>query len=113
MKKRVSLYGERRYISMNHTSMKKISIRPLGENILIQPEKSDQKTEAGIYLPETAKEERSQFGKVIAIGESEKIKVKSGERVIFRLYGGEEVSVAGEKYLLTSNKDVLAVVDEK
>jgi chaperonin GroES len=93
--------------------MKKILIRPLGENVLIQPEKQEQKTEAGIFLPETAKEVRSQFGTVVAIGESEKIKVKTGERVIFRLYGGEEVSVAEEKYLLTTIKDILAVVSEK
>lgn len=90
--------------------MKKGTIRPLGENILIQPEKPEQKTEAGIYLPETAKEERSQFGTVIAIGESEKIKVAVGEKVIFRLYGGEEIVVSGERYLLTTVKDVLAVV---
>lgn len=91
--------------------MKKINVKPLGENVLVQPEKAEQKTEAGIYLPDTAKEERSQFGKVMAIGESDKIKVKAGQKVIFRLYGGEEVSVLGEKYLLTSYKDILAVVE--
>lgn len=90
--------------------MKKVNIRPLGENILILPEKPEQKTEAGIYLPETAKEERSQFGTVIAIGESEKIKVVTGQKVIFRLYGGEEIFVLGERYLLTNVKDVLAVI---
>lgn len=90
-----------------------MNIRPLGENVLIQPEKPEQKTEAGIYLPDTAKEERSQFGTVVAIGESDKIKVKSGDEVIFRLYGGEEISVFGEKYLLTNYKDVLAVLQSK
>lgn len=90
--------------------MKKVNVKPLGENVLVQPEKAEQKTEAGIYLPDTAKEERSQFGKVVAIGESDKIKVKPGQKVIFRLYGGEEVSVLGEKYLLTSYKDILAIV---
>ncbi|MDP2837717.1 MAG: co-chaperone GroES [Candidatus Moranbacteria bacterium] len=92
--------------------MKKMRVRPIGENVLVQLEKPEQKTAAGIYLPETAKEERSQFGKVVAIGESEKIRVKTGERVIFRLYGGEEVTVSGERYLLTSYKDILAVVAE-
>lgn len=93
--------------------MKKMNVKPLGENVLIQPEKPEQKTEAGIFLPETAKEERSQFGMVVAIGESEKIKVKNGDHVIFRLYGGEEVTVFGNKYLLTNYKDILAVVLEK
>jgi chaperonin GroES len=91
--------------------MKKTTVRPLGENVLVQPEKAEQRTEAGIYLPETAKEDRSQFGKVIAIGESDKIKIKKGQKVIFRLYGGEEVTVLGEKYLLTNYKDILAVVE--
>lgn len=90
--------------------MKKSFIRPLGENVLIQVEKAEQKTEAGIFLPETAKEDRSQFGKVVAIGESDKIKIKSGDKVVFRLYGGEEITVQGEKYLLTNYKDILAVV---
>lgn len=89
---------------------KKVSVKPLGENVLVRPEKAEQKTAAGIYLPETAKEERSQFGTVVAIGESDKIKVKAGQKVIFRLYGGEEITVQGESYLLTSYKDILAIV---
>lgn len=93
--------------------MKKMNVKPLGENVLIQPEKPEQKTEAGIFLPETAKEERSQFGRVVAIGDSEKIKVKKGDQVVFRLYGGEEIAVFGEKYLLSSYKDILAVITEK
>lgn len=91
--------------------MKKINIKPLGENILVQLEKPEQKTEAGIFLPETSSSERSQFGKVVAVGESDKIKVKGGQKVIFRLYGGEEVTVLGEKYLLTNYKDILAIVE--
>lgn len=90
--------------------MKKMSVKPLGENVLVQLEKPEQKTAAGIYLPETAKEDRSQFGLVAAVGESDKIKVKAGQRVIFRLYGGEEVTVDGTKYLLTGYKDILAIV---
>jgi chaperonin GroES len=92
--------------------MKKSPIKPLGENVLIALEKPEQKTEAGILLPEASKEDRSQFGVVVAIGESEKIVVRPGERVIFRLYGGEEVSVFGEKYLLCGIKDVLAIVSK-
>lgn len=90
--------------------MKKMNVRPLGEYVLIQLEKSEQKTEAGIYLPETAKEDRPQFGVVAGIGDSDKISVKVGDRVIFRLYGGEEVSIMGDKYLLCQSKDVLAVI---
>lgn len=90
--------------------MKKTTVKPLGENVLVHPEKPEQKTSAGIYLPDTASQERSQLGQVIAIGESDKIKVKAGQKVIFRRYGGEEVKIDGEEYLVASYKDILAVV---
>lgn len=90
--------------------MKKINVKPLGENVLIRPEKAEQKTSAGIYLPDTASQERSQIGSVMAIGESDKIKVKVGQKAIFKRYGGEEVKINGEEYLVASYKDILAVI---
>lgn len=90
--------------------MSKINVKPLGENVLIQPEKPEQKTSAGIYLPDTASQERSQLGSVVAIGESDKIKVKTGQKVIFRRYGGEEIKLDSKEYLITSYKDILAIV---
>ena len=47
----------------------------------------------------------------MAVGESDKIKVKKGQNVIFKLYGGEEVTVAGEKLLVANYKDILAIVE--
>lgn len=92
--------------------MAKISIRPLGENVLIQPTKPEKKTATGIYLPESASEERRQEGKVVALGTSKDIAVKKGERVVFKRYGSsEEIDVAGEPYLLVNHKDILAVID--
>ena len=90
--------------------MKKIDVKPLGENILIHPEKPEQKTSAGIYLPDTASQERSQIGKVMAIGESDKIKIKTGQKVVFKRYGGEEIKIEGEEYLIANYKDILAVI---
>ena len=90
--------------------MKKIDVKPLGENVLIHPEKPEQKTSAGIYLPDTASQERSQIGKVMAVGESDKIKVKAGQKVVFKRYGGEEIKIEGEEYLIANYKDILAVV---
>jgi chaperonin GroES len=90
--------------------MKKASIRPLGENVLIKPEKADKKTDSGIYLPENASEEKPQQGRVIEIGESKEIKVKKNQKVIFNRYSGTEVKVDGEEYLIVKNEDVLAVI---
>lgn len=84
----------------------------MGENILIKPEKAEKKTDAGIYLPDNASEERPQQGRVIATGDSEKIKVKKGQTVIYTRYGGTEVKIDGEDHLLVVVKDVLAVVEK-
>ncbi len=90
--------------------MKKPNIKPLGENVLILPEQLEQKTSAGIFLPDTAREERPQQGRVMAVGESEKIKVSVNQKVIFNRYGGTEVKIGTEEYLLVASKDILAVV---
>ncbi|MDO8529514.1 MAG: co-chaperone GroES [bacterium] len=91
--------------------MKKTTVKPLGENVLIKPEKADKKTDSGIYLPENASEEKPQQGKVIEVGGSKEIKVKKNQRVIYNRYSGTEVKIDGEEYLIVKNEDVLAVVE--
>jgi chaperonin GroES len=88
----------------------KNKITPLGENILVKPEKQDKKTKSGIYLPDTAAEEKTQQGRVMAVGDSDKIKVKKGQKVIYREYSGTDVKIEGEDYLIVKNEDILAVV---
>lgn len=85
-------------------------VQPLGENILIKPEKQAKKTDSGIYLPDTASEKQPQEGKVVAVGESEDIQLKKNQRVIFRKYSGTEVNVDGEEYLIVKNEDILAII---
>jgi chaperonin GroES len=90
--------------------MKKEIIKPLGENVLVQPLKADVKTKSGIVLPDTASEDRPQEGKVIAVGDDKKIKVKKGQKVIFAKYSGTEIKMDNEEYLIMKNEDILAVV---
>lgn len=90
--------------------MKKINVRPLGENVLIMFEKPESKTTSGIYLPDTAAGEKPQQGRVVAIGESEKITVKVGDMVIYTRYGGTEVKIDGMEYIIVTQKDLLAVI---
>lgn len=91
-----------------------MNIQPLKDNVLIVPEKKSEKnkTESGIFLPETSnnESERPQIGKVVAIGESEKISVKKGQRIIYNKYSGTEVLMEGVTYLLVKSSDVLAVI---
>jgi len=89
--------------------MAKPNIEPLGENVLIEPAKSDTKTASGIVLPDTS-EEKPQEGKVIAVGDDKKIKVKPGQKVIYSKYSGNEIKVGEKEYLLVKSEDILAMV---
>jgi len=88
----------------------KPTIQPLGENVLVEPMKSDVKTASGIVLPDTS-EEKSQEGIVIAIGDDKKIKVKKGQKIIFSKYSGSEIKLENREYLIVKNEDVLAIVN--
>ncbi|MDP3921291.1 MAG: co-chaperone GroES [Candidatus Omnitrophota bacterium] len=93
-----------------------MKIKPLGDKILVEVLESDEKTKGGIILPDTAKEEKTE-GKVVSVGpgkalESGKIQpleVKSGDRIIFGKYAGDELLVEGKKYKILKESEVLAV----
>ncbi|MCR4319199.1 MAG: co-chaperone GroES [Candidatus Brocadiaceae bacterium] len=95
-----------------------MNVRPLGEKVLIKRVAAEGKTAGGIVLPDTAKEKPKE-GKVIAIGDGRilksgervKFQVKKGDRVLFSSYGGTEVKIDGEEYLLMSEDDILAVIE--
>lgn len=88
----------------------KTKIKPLGENVLVKPEKEAKKTKTGLYLPETASEEQPQEGRVVAVGDHKNIKVKKGQKIIFRKYSGTEVKIENEEYIIVKNEDILAVI---
>ena len=95
-----------------------MNVRPLGEKVLVKRVEAEGKTAGGIVLPDTAKEKPKE-GKVIAIGDGRilksgervKFQVKKGDRVLFSSYGGTEVKIDGEDYLLMSEDDILAVIE--
>ena len=86
------------------------TVTPLGENVLIAPAQQDTQTDSGIYLPETASEEKPQEGKVIAVGTSDDISVKKGQNVIYNRYSGTEVKIDGAEYLIVKAEDILAII---
>ena len=92
-------------------------LRPCGDRVLVKPNVEEEKTAGGIVLPDTAKE-RPQWGEVIAVGPGKwdedgkhrvPMDVKVGDKVIFAKYGGTEVKVDGEEYLILRESDILAV----
>ena len=90
-----------------------MKIQPLGERVLIKPEQEKEKTEGGIYIPESAKEEKKR-GEVVAAGTFENgndLPVNKGDKVIYGGYSSEDFEMNGEKYIFVEYKDVLAKVE--
>ncbi len=89
--------------------MDKSKIKPLEDYVLIKIIKEEKKkTDSGIFLPENSSESKSQSGRVIAVGESDKIKVKKDQKVIFKEFSGTEIE-DGE-YMIIKNEDIMAVI---
>jgi chaperonin GroES len=93
-----------------------LRLKPLEDRIAVHPSEEEQTTVSGIVIPDTAKE-KPQEGKVMAVGpgrfeDGQRIPmdVSVGDKVIYSKYGGTEVKVEGEEYLILSARDVLAVV---
>jgi len=94
----------------------KTTIQPLAGYVLIEPAPKEEKTAAGIVLPDVA-EEKPQEGKVLAVGvdlvENGKIikcPVKVGEKVVYKKWGGNEIKVGQKELLLLKFEDLMAVV---
>lgn len=100
--------------------IKKANIKPLFDNVLIKPLEAEAKTASGILLPDTAKE-KPQIGLVMAVGlgalnENGKVVpmvVRVNQKVMYKKWGGNEVKVQGEEWMLVEQKDILAIVDGK
>ena len=89
-----------------------MNIKPLADRVLVKPAAAEEKTVAGIIIPDTAKEKPLQ-GEVLAIGngtKDEEMVLKVGDTVLYGKYSGNEVEIDGEKYLIMRQSDVLAVL---
>ncbi len=92
-----------------------ISIKPLGNRLVVEPIEEEEITAGGIVLPETAKE-KPQKGTVLAVGPGERnekgefmpLEVKVGDKVLFAKYSGTEVKYDGKKLLIMRESDILA-----
>ena len=95
-----------------------ISIKPLGNRVVVEPEEQEEMTSGGIVLPETAKE-KPQKGKVLATGPGERdddgkripLDVKEGDNVLFAKYSGTEIKLDDKKVLILRESDLLGIVD--
>ena len=99
---------------------KKLKLRPLADRVIVEPLEQEEKTASGILLPETAKE-KPQEGIAVAIGPGRwdedgkkrvEMEVVVGDKVVFAKYSGSEIKLDEKKYLIMSEKDLLAVLEK-
>jgi chaperonin GroES len=99
------------------TSTAKSNIQPLFDNVLVKPLEPEQKTASGIVLPDSVKE-KPQVGLVMAVGpgttddhgKSIPVQVRPGQKVLYKKWGGNEVKVGTEEWMILEQKDVLAII---
>jgi chaperonin GroES len=96
-----------------------MKVRPLHDRIIVKRLEEEEKTKGGIIIPDTAKEKPIE-GKVIAVGEGKvdkngkktPLEVKKGDRILFAKYGGTEIKMEGEEYLMMREDDVLGIIED-
>jgi len=96
-----------------------MKVKPLQDRLLVIRLDIDEKTKGGIIIPETAKE-KPQEGRVVAVGNGKvlddgtvkPLDVKVKDKVLFSKYGGTEITVEGDEYLILKEDDILAIVEK-
>ncbi len=98
------------------------TIKPLGDRVLVQPlsdEEREKTTKLGIVIPDTVEKEKSERGKIIAVGPGKMtdegkiipMGVKKGQVVIFSKYGPDEIKVGDKEYYIIKEDNILAVLE--
>jgi chaperonin GroES len=94
-----------------------ISFKPLGDRVVVEVMKREEKTAGGIYLPDSAKEKPME-GKVVSVGKGARdnqgnlipMELKAGDHVVFGKWAGTEVKIEGKEFLIMKESDVMGVL---
>ena len=96
---------------------KNIKIQPIGNRVLIKPDKVEEKTSGGLVLPPSASEDQKpETGTVVKLGKGKvdgkevSFEVSVGDRVYFKKYSPDEILIDGDKYFLLDQEDILAII---
>lgn len=94
------------------------SIKPLSDRVVVKPEPADEKTEGGLYIPDTAKE-KPQRGTIVAVGPGRvengtkiDMSVQEGDTVLYGKYAGTEISLGTDDVLIMRESDILGIVED-
>ena len=96
-----------------------MKLKPLGDRVLVKPAPKEEKTATGLYISSGA-QEKPQRGEVIAAGPGKRndagelmpLDVHAGDQVFYGKYGGNEVKIYGEDYLLLRADDIYAIIED-
>lgn len=96
-----------------------MKLKPLGDRVLVKPAPKEEKTATGLYISSGA-QEKPQKGEVVAVGPGKTNKkgdhipldVKPGDKVFYGKFGGTEVKVDGEEFLLLRAEDIYAIIED-
>lgn len=94
-----------------------LKLRPLADRVVVEPLEQEERTESGLFIPETAKE-KPQKGQILAVGEGRRdeegnrvpMDVEVGQTILFAKYGGTEIKLDNKKLLILKESDILAIV---
>ena len=95
-----------------------MNLKPLGDRVIVKQDEAEETTASGLFLATEAKE-KPQSGTVLAVGEGKldkdgnlvPVPVKEGDRVLYGKYGGTEVKIDGQEYLLVPESKIMAVIE--
>ena len=95
-----------------------MAFRPLHDRVLVKRIDNEQKTAGGLFIPDSASKEKPNEAIVIAVGPGQQTdngirepQVKSGDRVLFGKYSGDEVKLDGVEHVILRETDILAVIE--
>ena len=96
------------------------SLKPLRDKVVVERLEAEERTAGGIVLPDSAKDKPKQGtvlavgpGRVLENGEVKALEIKKGDRVLFGGYAGSEIKLDGKEYLILSESEIYAVIENK
>lgn len=95
-----------------------MKLQPLGDNVILKPVSSEEKTKGGIILPDTAEKEKPEKAEVVAVGpgktlsngEKSEMPISEGDVVLFKKYGPDEIKIDNEEYLVAEMNQIIATI---
>lgn len=91
-----------------------MGIKPIGDRVLIEPVTAEEVTKSGILLPDTIDKEKKAEGKILFIGNGDKVSklgLTIGQKIIFGQYAGDDVKIDSKEFKIINHDDILAVIE--